>query len=90
MTPEIIQQDIPDFSAKLEPLVGRLRLLAEYLEQDGVNQYEACSRLCMESADTLAALLHDYEEAQTAIHQEYGCQGRVVVQFNAGEVSREA
>lgn len=44
----------------------------------------------MESADTLAALLSDYEETQATIRQICGSRGRVVVQFNAGEVSREA
>lgn len=30
--PDVIQQEIPNFSERLSPLIGRLRLESEYIE----------------------------------------------------------
>lgn len=83
--PDVIQQEIPDFAARLEPLVGRLRLVSEYIEYP-VNQFAAAAGICGECADVLEQVLQEVEAAQAEIRSRYSAGGRVVVRFSPGEV----
>ncbi|WP_394027499.1 hypothetical protein [Desulfovibrio falkowii] len=83
--PDVMQQEIPNFSERLSPLVGRLRLISEYIEYP-VNQFEAAAEICGECADVLEAVLQEIETAQEEIRSRYCVGGRVVVRFSTGEM----
>jgi hypothetical protein len=83
--PDVIQQEIPNFSERLSPLIGRLRLISEYIEYP-VNQFEAAADICGECADVLEAVLQEIETAQEEIRSHYCAGGRVVVRFSTGEL----
>ena len=83
--PDVMQQEIPNFSERLGPLVGRLRLISEYIEYP-INQFEAAAEICGDCADVLEAVLQEIETAQEEIRSRYCAGGRVVVRFSAGEV----
>ena len=83
--PEVIQQEIPNFSERLIPLVGRLRMVSEYVEYP-VNHFGAASGICSECADVLEQVLQEIESAQEEIRSRYCVGGRVVVRFSTGEV----
>lgn len=85
MNAEVIQREIPQFSDRIRPLVGRLRLISEYIEYP-VNQFEAAAEICGECADVLEQVLQEIETAQEEIRSRYCVGGRVVVRFSAGEV----
>lgn len=84
MNAEVIQREIPQFSDRIRPLVGRLRLISEYIEYP-VNQFEAAAEICGECADVLEQVLQEIESAQEEIRSRYCTGGRVVVRFSAGE-----
>lgn len=83
--PDVMQQEIPNFSERLSPLVGRLRLISEYIEYP-VNQFEAAAEICGECADVLEAVLQEIETAQEEIRSRYCVGGRVVVRFSTREM----
>ncbi len=83
--PDVIQQEIPNFSERLSPLIGRLRLISEYIEYP-VNQFEAAADICGECADVLEQVLQEVETAQEKIRSRYCAGGRVVVRFSTGEL----
>lgn len=83
--PDVIQQEIPNFSERLIPLVGRLRLVSEYIEYP-VNHFGAASDICSECADVLEQILQEVETAQEEIRSRYCAGGRVVVRFSTGEL----
>ena len=82
--PDVIQQEIPNFSERLIPLVGRLRMVSEYIEYP-VNYLGAASDICSECADVLEQVLQEIESAQEEIRSRYCVGGRVVVRFSTGE-----
>lgn len=84
MSAEVIQREIPQFSDRIRPLVGRLRLISEYIEYP-VNQFEAAAEICGECADVLEQVLQEIETAQEEIRSRYCTGGRVVVRFSTGE-----
>ena len=83
--PDVIQQEIPNFSERLIPLVGRLRMVSEYIEYP-VNYLGAASDICSECADVLEQILQEVETAQEEIRSRYSAGGSVVVRFSAREV----
>ena len=82
--PDVIQQEIPNFSERLIPLVGRLRMVSEYIEYP-VNYLGAASDICSECADVLEQILQEVEAAQAEIRSRYSAGGSVVVRFSTGE-----
>ena len=82
--PDVIQQEIPHFSERLIPLVGRLRMVSEYIEYP-VNHLGAASDICSECADVLEQILQEVEAAQAEIRSRYSAGGSVVVRFSTGE-----
>ena len=82
--PDVIQQEIPNFSERLSPLIGRLRMVSEYIEYP-VNHLDAAADICGECADVLEQVLQEIESAQEEIRSRYCVGGRVVVRFSAGE-----
>ena len=82
--PDVIQQEIPNFLERLSPLIGRLRLVSEYIEYP-VNHFDAAAGICGECADVLEQVLLEIESAQEQIRSRYCVGGRVVVRFSTGE-----
>ena len=82
--PDVIQQEIPNFLERLSPLIGRLRLVSEYIEYP-VNHFDAAADICGECADVLEQVLLEIESAQEQIRSRYCVGGRVVVRFSTGE-----
>ena len=74
-----IHIEIPHAVDRLEPVVGRLRLLAEYLEHPGVNQFDAASELLDDCANTVEAVLTDAQRANAEICGKSGRNGKVEV-----------
>lgn len=73
--------EIPHFQERLEPVIGRLRLVSEYLETPGVNQFDAASEILSECAELVQSVMDDYQRANDAVYRQYGCYGKVEVLF---------